>query len=545
MKNVKYLFATIVLGICLTSCGDSFLTTPPEGEYLSSEQFGELPNNLQGSISGIYSQMYAYGGEHDYFGHRAIDMYGDIQSGDMAMKTSNYGWFEAYERGYFYAYARSYMWGYYYGILSSVNASIKAIEGNIPTIIESIGSTGTIGSNIVLQGYYYGQILAMRGYVFSNLLRYYCDPMDQLQNPKDQEKSIPMYTEENIDVDLSGAKRATVDSVYKQIYKDLSTAIAVLDFYGPKNTRGSKLEIDADVARLLLAYALLNYCDDDVVFAEEKTASKLALDLADAAIKNGKYKMLKKEDLLTTGFMDVTAANWMWGEDVTVDNTTALASFFGQVDIHTYSYACAGDTKAIDANLYKEITNKKWDKRAKWFRSGSDKSFPYCPDGKFYCPKTKHTTDLDSVDGDWLCDHVYMRIELAYLIAAEAAWRIGEEATSVQYLRELCNERVIDGKESDLETWLSGLSSDALKDALIYNWRVEMWGEGYGLQTLRRLSKTVTLGSNHLSRAGQTIDMSNKNDRISCQCEIPTSESTYNPNLVRRRAAIPTTILPR
>ena len=58
MKNIKYLFVTIVLGLTLTSCGDSFLTQYPEGGVLLQDQFDKLPDNLKGSIMGIYSKMY-------------------------------------------------------------------------------------------------------------------------------------------------------------------------------------------------------------------------------------------------------------------------------------------------------------------------------------------------------------------------------------------------------------------------------------------------------------------------------------------------------
>ena len=120
MKKIQYLFATIVLGLGLTSCGDSFLTQYPEGGTLLEEQYQNLPDRLRGAIFGIYSKMYEYGG-HDTFGKRSLDMYSDIQSGDMAMKKSNYGWFENYERGYYYAYTRSYAWSFFYDIINLTN----------------------------------------------------------------------------------------------------------------------------------------------------------------------------------------------------------------------------------------------------------------------------------------------------------------------------------------------------------------------------------------------------------------------------------------
>ncbi len=530
MKNVKYLFATIVLGLSLTSCGDSFLTQYPEGGVLLQDQFDSLPDNLQGSILGIYSTMYAYGGDHDEFGLRAIDMYGDIQSGDMAMKKSRYGWFESYERGRFYAYARGYLWSFYYSIINLTNRSILAVENNIPTISQAIVDGTDPEENIQLQGYYYGQMLALRGWAYDNLLKYYCDPMDKLENSMDDEPAIPIYTEKEVAAGALGAPLSSVTEVYERIYEDLSTSIDVLDYYSKYIDRGSKLEINADVARIMLAYSMLNHGNKEgTIIADGKNAYEIALEQAKAVVDGGKYPMLKKAELLTTGFGDVSASNWMWGQDVTVETTTALASFFGQVDIHSYSYAAAGDTKAIDSNLYDQIVATGWDARAGWFNSG-DVKFPYCPNRKFYNLKTKDQTQLDKVDRDWLNDNVFMRVEVAYLIAAEAAYQLNDEGTSKSYLQALCDERVLDGKDAEYAAWLGSLSGTTLKDAIAYNWRVEMWGEGYGLQTLRRLTKTVKLGTNHLDRANKDVTVEDAT-YIKYQCEIPTSETRYNPFL--------------
>ena len=149
---------------------------------------------------------------------------------------------------------------------------------------------------------------------------------------------------------------------------------------------------------------------------------------------------------------------------------------------------------------------------------------------EFYNPKTKHTTDLGKVDRDWLCDNLFMRIEVAYLIAAEAAYHNSDDALAKSYLSTLCSERIAEGKStSDMQAWLDATDT---KTALIYNWRGEMWGEGYGLQTLRRLSKSVTLGDNHLSRGKQTLNVEGPN-AYQYQLEIPTSEIRYNPELAK------------
>ena len=528
MKKIKYAFLTLLMGLGLSSCGDSFLTQYPDGGVLLQDQYEKLPDNLQGSILGIYSKLYEYGG-HDTFGKRSLDMYSDIQSGDMAMKKSSYGWFENYERGNYYAYNRSYAWSYFYEIINLTNLCDIAVTDHVTEILNTISSGADPTDEIAKDGYFYGQILALRGWAYANLLDIYTDPRDKDLADLDV-AAIPVYTGVDVKAGTLGAPLSTVAEVYDRIYEDLSEAIELLEFFAPFNQRSSKLEIDEDVARLMLAYAMLNHGDKNVTVADGKNCYQIAFEQAKAVIDGGQYPLLQFADLYTTGFSDVNAANWMWGQDVTVETTTALGSFFGQVDIHSYSYAAAGDTKGIDSKLYEEIENMGWDARLLWFRSG-DMKFPYCPDGKFYSPKYQYVTDLDKVDRDWLCDNVFMRVESAYLIAAEAAWSNNDYTNAVAYLKDLCDQRVTPGEETTYNTWLSSLTgADEIKEAIIYNWRVEMWGEGYSMQMLRRLQKQRTLGTNHLSRADKTLDITSAEGE-QFQCEIPTSETRYNPSL--------------
>jgi len=506
MKKIQYLFATLVLSLGLASCGDSFLTQYPEGGVMLEDQYNSLTeaDKLEGAVFGLYSKLYEYG-DHSTFGERSIDMYGDIQCGDMAMQRTGYGWFEVYERGLFRNYATSYLWSYYYEIIHLANLGMIGVEKNKTDIMTAKDAGVVTDDDLIMQGYYYGQLLAIRGWAYDNLLTYYCNPMDMLANTMDVELSIPIYTTKEVMADTAGTPRATIEQVYERIYEDLSDAIDLLEFYGQYYERDSKLEINADVARIILAYSMLNHGNsDNVIIADGKNAYEIALEKAKEVIDGGKFPIMKYKDLTATGFADVKAENWMWGQDVTVETTTGLGSFFGQVDIHSYSYAAAGDTKGIDSKLYDLIAAKKWDGRINWFRSPS-MTYSYCPDGKFFNPSTRNVTDLRDVDRNWLCDNIFMRSEVAYLIAAEAAWANNDEATAVSYLKQLCDERVIPGQETEYSTWLAGLTGTNLKEALIYNWRVEMWGEGYGLQTLRRLNKSVALGTNHVSRANAEL----------------------------------------
>lgn len=504
--KTKSIYAILLSAFMLTACSDNFLNREPQGETLTENQYRNLEDMLEGTVRGTWSKFYAFA-DHDEFGVRGIDLATDIFAGDVAMASNSYGWFRTDEQGLTYAYRRTQLWYFYYSIIRSCNLTLALVNE------EDIQLKSDMTYQECINAYYYAQLRAIRGWCYANLMKLFVE-----QDATTTANGIPYYTEE--DVDALGAERLPVGDVYARIDQDLSTAILYLSNTNILNNveRESKFEFDADVARLVLAYSYLNRGG-----AEN---ADLAFRYAVDAINNGKYNILPHNELFSTGFADIKSTNWLWGKDVTVDNETGLGSFFGQVDIHSYSYAWAGDTKSIDDALYGQITAKGWDDRANWFRTVG--GFKLVPDRKFYSPAFANSTSV--VDRDWLSDDVWMRMELAYLIAAEAALTKTTISTdSAQlFLDAIMSERVIEGKESEYQTYKASLTDvSSLTDAVIYNWRVELWGEGYSLQTLRRIEKTRTLGTNHQYRSGRALTSSSPQFTF----QIPSSEYHYNPFL--------------
>lgn len=507
MKKFKYILVLAVVALFATSCADSYLDQYPSGSTITEEQYLNMDNVVEGTIKGVYPLLYPYGGDHDLFGQRSIDMYGDMLCGDMALKTFNYGWFSTDELGNTYT-RRAYFWAYYYGFIRACNKGINALEKvGLPTLDYDASK---ITDEEYLRGNYYAQLLAIRGWAYAGLVRTFV-----LMDAAEGDPAVPIYTEVDTRSDsIIGRPRATVADVYLRIEEDLQTAIQYFDAYKDAE-RSSKIEMNADIARILLAYSYLNKGDNTN-----------ALKYANEAITKGTPTILPQAQVLTTGFNNVDNANWVWGEDVTVENTTSLASFFGQCDIYSYSYASAGDVKGIDQNLYESINV--WDIRKSWWnnyaqsgKSGASK-FAYAPDGKFYSAKSKEIQG----DRDWLSDNVYMRWELVYLIAAEAACRDHNVTDAQNYLFAITDQRVLDGKDTEYATWKGTLADEETTlQAIRHNWRVELWGEGYGLQTFRRFGQTVTLGSNH-KRSDKELTPSTP--RI-FTFELPTGELYYNP----------------
>lgn len=511
-KEVKYIFTLTIIGLLAGGCSDSYLNQEPGGSTITEDQYNRMDNVVEGTVRGVYTLLYPYGGDHDSFGQRSIDMYGDLLCGDMAMNTFNYAWFRTDELGQTYT-RRGTFWMYYYEFIRACNRTINALDlQGHPTLVFD---ADTLTEEQYKNGYYYAELLTMRGWAYAGLSRYFVETDADAATA-----SIPIYTEEDTKEDtIIGGPRATVGDLYLRIEEDLTTAIQYFEAYNEWD-RDSKIEANVDIARILLAYSYLNKGNTD------NTSWAKALQCAQDAITKGAPHILPVDEVLTTGFNDVDNANWIWGENVTVENTTSLASFFGQCDIYSYSYASAGDVKGIDQNLYESIPA--WDIRKKWWNNygSSNKSnaasYKYAPDGKFYSATSKKLQG----DRDWLSDNVYMRWELAYLIAAEAAARDNNLSDAKTYLFAITDQRVVAGEEAAYATWQAGLADQATVLAAIkYNWRVELWGEGYGLQTFRRYQETVNLGENH-KRSEKTISPSKA--RV-FTFEIPTSEEYYNP----------------
>lgn len=498
MKN-KYIISIIVLLLfSVAGCKKDFLEVEPT-QFLTADQIAEAaehnPAVIEGSMAGIYTLMFQTGTggtdlDHDDFGQKGYDIYGDFLSGDLALSISTYGW---YRRLTEFTVTTDYTnngnykpWRYYYRLIRSSNSVIDALGGNdaIPELDEN--------------KYLLGQAKAMRAYCYFYLTQFYANEY----NPADE--ILPIYT----DPLQQNQPKSTTTDVYALIIKDLSDAITLLDTYG----RSGKHQINKYVAKGLLAYTYAVMGGNDNY--------TLAKNLTTDIINNGGFTLMSADEVVydftgdpVGGFNDINViSGWMWGVDLTSDNGLDLVSWWGQMDRYTYSYQWAGDRKVIDKGLFDAIPVD--DVRKGQFYDNPADGYYLAPMYKFYDPG-RTTGGQRNVT----TDYVYMRVAEMYLLNAETAAKSGDEGTARTSLKALLSQRL------PSTSYVDGLSGQALINEIYLQTRIELWGEGKSYLAMKRNHATIVRGDNHLSFVGQPIQYND--DRLTFM--IPQSEIQNNP----------------
>lgn len=480
-------------------CSEDFLDEKPS-EQLSPEQITEAskddPSVLDGFTNGMYYLMFKMetGGttNHDDFGQKGYDIYSDMLASDLALAVSVYGWYSdlvRYQPTTNYTLNAAYQpWRYYYRVVFAANSLIDLLGGNDADLEEES------------QIYAMGQAKAMRAYAYFYLTQFYAVGYGDGSEP-----ILPLY----LDTTTPSQPLSTAQEVYSQIVNDLTEAITLLEGF----QRDAKTAINQDVAKGLLAYALAARGTDDDL--------EQVIDLTNEVIEGGSYELLGKDEVVAeldedgnllnrgkAGFNDVASPSWMWGADLNLDINLDLVSWWGQMDLFTYSYQWAGDAKVIDNGLYASIRED--DIRKRQF----DPDYALRPVNKFFDP--------DRVIGGQrtvVTDYVYMRLEEMVLLNAEANARLENDDEAIEALKKLLELRIED------YSYVDALSGQDLLDEIYLQTRIELWGEGKTYLAVKRLEKTVTRGSNHRYLPGESFSW----DSDELTFPIPQAELLNNP----------------
>ena len=534
MKMNNRYFAALLGGTMLltTSCSD--LDTNPSGSTMGDGQLNEVlaqdPSKLKSEVSGMYANMIEYGAiaqwygdvRHYDFGYASTMMMMDASGQDEPSQVSGYNWYNKPLR-FVDRTANSettyFIWNQCYKNIKVANDVLKSVDlENLSDVAKS----------------YVGQAYAMRAFEYFTLIQLY----QFTYKGHEDAAGVPLVTEKTTEAETNNNPRAAVKDVYKQIMDDLNIAIDYLT-----DSRSAKSEINRQVAYGLRARVNLVMQNWSDAAADAKKAAE-------------GYTPLSKEAAAAPGFNDVSASNWIWGNIIDESNDivqtgilnfpSMMCSFTGNG--YSPTYAC----RMINSKLWKEIPST--DVRKGWWidenlnssivdskyvvhqkdedeegnvvkylavynQTGdevADITEPYT-NVKFGAYKNQYGNELNA------CDIPLMRVEEMILIQAEATAMGGNVEEGKRILEDFVRTY------RDPSYTCNASTAEGVQDAVWFQRRVELWGEGFSFTDLLRLKKP-------LDRTGANYEVS---VRFNLPAEspiflylIPEDEENHNEALV-------------
>ncbi len=498
------------------------IDTLPEGGTVTETQKEEVvemkPERIAADVANLASSMFdqfSVGGTQYYpidFGYPAVCIANDYNGPDMVCSDSDYNWYTPAcdytdrDPGYIVPYVE---WTFYYDYLKASNDILKAIPADT--------------DNQTLK-YYRGQALSARAFALFGLVQRF-----QLTYKGHEDlPSIPVVLDNMTADEAANNPRASVGSVYEQIQKDLTEAITLLEGF----QRSNKSTIDQQVAYGIRARV-------NLVMNNWSEAA------ADAAKAMAGYTPYTPEELARPTFQDGTHHAWIWGciineSDLISSGSHTWQSWVGSLNggygsrqgcyarcnVELYKKIPATDCRKgwwVDENLESPLIND-----LTWNGQSPIGPLTIAEQKQPFYPYTnvKFGPEADIVGntvnaGDW----PLMRAEEMLLIQAEATGMSGDLAGGKQLL-----ESFVKTYRNPAYTCNAASATD-FQNAVWFQRRVELWGEGFAATDLMRLKKPL------VRFHGATKDESNFPDAFRFNipaedpiflCRIPRSEINAN-----------------
>lgn len=485
MKHIKS-FITFGLALLLvganTSCQDE---TQPYSSTATADQVSKSTSAMESMVREMPAMFNDYysSGSHYYFAYGSMIHIRDVMTGDMAIESSNYDWFTSWERAIYLGqdYTRAwYVWYYYYKFINTANNVIAAIDPETASDVQ----LGYLGAAYCFRALCYLDMAQM----YEWLPNATTDSINSDGN-NIAGLTVPIVKENMSEDSARNNPRATHAEMAAFIKNDIDKAIE----YIPNLTLTDKTLPHLDCAYGLQARYYLWQKD----YANAQTAARNAINASSVT-------PMSEDDCLntTSGFNDIS--KWMWGSQQTSEDDLVQTGIINWTswcsNETTFGYAGAGPYVKIDASMYDRISNtdfrkKEWkapegstlDGETEWLEDGDGNSFgdllPEYASAKFR-PNSGNTTTY-SVGA--ASAFPIMRIEEMYFIEAEAAAHQDADEG-----KELLTSFMTTYRDPNYVCNVS--SSDDVVEEIVFQKRVELWGEGQTFFDIKRLNYSVTRG---------------------------------------------------
>ncbi|KRT17628.1 hypothetical protein ASU31_03540 [Pedobacter ginsenosidimutans] len=452
MKYKKYLLFAGFSLLSITACKKDYLDTKPTDQVDNSALFTSAAN-AKNALNGVYRYMFERSttvpdnAQQNKPGVGGIMLYMDFMGEDIGISSSN--WYTS-DGGSWISHRTdnstllTYMYRTYYRIIGNVNYIIDNIDQ---------ASGAAVDKNTVK-----AEALTLRGYAYFGLVQLFGKRYDGAAKPNNQ-LGVPLLLASTD----TNKPRATVESVYAAIVSDLETAIAL------NATASNKTHAGATVAKGIRARVAL-------VMQDYPNAIKYAKDIVDA----NQYPLLSVTDY-QAGFNNATLGEFIWSSMPTLDQGDTFGSYFAQIAYNANTSFMRGNPKRINSALYDQISATDVRKKM-WEPVPTTVNFPLPATNFARQPYMSRKFSVKEVGGPSLGDVPLMRTSEMYLILAEAyAKTPGSEAAARTVLFNLVKQR-------DPAAVISVNTGQALINEILFNRRIELWGEGHRWLDLKRLN---------------------------------------------------------
>lgn len=491
MKAHKFIYVFLTAALFIfTGCSDEFFDTAPAGDLTGKETFSSTAN-IDALMNGTLRYLMESSTSQDNPGYGAVILSQEVMGDDAIARDGVYGFRDSYpyRDPYDNTTRRAlFFWSFQYKVIDNCNNIIANVD-------QADGPEAD-------KKYLKGQALALRAFVYLNLVRQY-----QFTYAKDKTaKAVPVYTEPT-SPSSQPKPRSTVEQVYNQVIADLSQAEPLLTGY----KRTVKNRLDLNVVKGLFARTYL-------------TTEQWGLAATKAKEARTGYQIMEPAQYLQ-GFNDVSNVEWIWGHPQKADQNLGGASYFAYIDVTP-----ATGYRSIMPDPYFRKLFQDQDVRKSLFELVTTATDPMY---RWY--KYKKFVDKTDKSGNI----VLMRSSEMALIEAESKARQNDLGGAVDALNELRVKRNLPGLSA-----ASFTQADLIEEILLER-RRELWGEGFRLQDILRLQRKVTrnettdtfkAGTNDVVIKGHYIRVFPDNSAFVPNSpyylfSIPVNEINTNPNL--------------
>ena len=470
--------ATFMIGF--SSCEDSFMETKSTQTVDQSQMFETTAGGMM-AVNGLHKLMYTPSLSSSYAqgGFQTFMIWMDMMGEDLVYTRAN-AQFQSSAKWTLHRNVSSSHLEYHYKLFYRFIANANMIILNIDN------AAGTQEE----RDYIKGQALAYRAFAYFNLVQ--CWAERYKAGESNEQLGVILRTDNS----TNNLPRSSVELVYAQINEDLDNSISLLSQVKTLK-KENKSHIDVHVARGLKARVLLTQGK----WLEAAEMAKQVVDNSGAKWQDDTYTTFANR------MSDQTNTEWLWGKKGQEDQAGTLKDFHSFMSNKNVSYN-KNTPRAIYNLLYNKISDTDV-RKTLWFPRAQDPKAPVkpvIPTGGYI--RNYMANKFLLADENAKCGDVpWMRLPEMMLIEAEGYARAGKSTEAANALYPLAHHR-------DPEYKLSTKTGEELIEEVMFQRRIELWGEGFRFLDLKRLNMPLDRGPKTRTELGYSDDPWSSNTKM-------------------------------